>query len=162
MPATNPNIRSISSLDHAWLDVVTEWDNPRTHDELLRLVTAHDAWAWAARRYKDYMQQHPGDALAQKHLRRIECGIWMKYSAAAQHEKKRPMPYRATISVLTMLCIALGFGSLYTACLPSAINPQGKTIDGVVTVEAEVAPDDDEALAFEDVGERSIEGFAAK
>lgn len=162
MSATN-STKSVSSLDHAWVECVSEWHNPRNHDELLRLVMAHDAYAWAARHYREYMEKNPCDAVAQKNLKRIQTGMWVKYAGAAQHEKKAPMPYRKTISILTMLCIALGFGTLYTACLPNTpAAVEGKQIDGVVTSEREVLPIDHDALAFEDIGERSIEGLAAK
>lgn len=153
-----------ASLDHAWVNCVNEWHNPRNHDELLRLVMTHEAYAWAARRYREYMEKNPCDAVAQKNLKRIQTGMWVKYAGAAQHEKKAPMPYRKTISILTMLCVALGFGTMYTACLPGAPagSFEGKQIDGVVTMSKDVAPIDQDALAFEDIGERSIEGLAAK
>jgi hypothetical protein len=103
------------SLDHVWLNTVVEWNKPASHDELLRIVTVHAAWAWAARLYRDYLEEHPGDVIAQQQLRKIQCAIVV--TMGTPRSRRRTGPYRATRNVMKMLVVGLTMGTIYTTVL---------------------------------------------
>lgn len=106
-------------LEQAWSNTIAQWSEPSAHDELFRLVHAHGAWVWAARRYRDQAKLNPSDAIAARHLRRLQ-GYLM--ATLAPREKPAKNPYRATISVFVMMLIALGVGGVFTKMASSSIT----------------------------------------
>lgn len=118
---------------------MSRWSEPAAHDELFRLVHAHDAWVWAARRYRDYQTTHAGDPVAARQLRRLQ-GFLMV--ALAPRIKSARNPYRATVSVLVMLVIALGVGTVFTRLGFSSLGARDSWETGV---EVTALPDPDPA-----------------
>ncbi len=99
----------------------------------MRLVSANEAWLWAARRYRDYAREHVGDEIAARQLRRVQSFLMI---ALTPRDKPIANPYRATISVLVMLMIALGVGTLFTKLGTSAVASRS----GAWEIGAEIQP----------------------
>jgi hypothetical protein len=92
------------ALTAAWASATARWDEPAAHDELLRLVTQHDAYAWAAAHYRDVARARPTDAIAERELARVRraAEVTLLASAAPRREKA---PYGAATAVLALLII---------------------------------------------------------
>jgi hypothetical protein len=132
---------SSSILEQAWSETVSRWSASAAHDELFRLVHMHDAFLWAARRYREYANDHTGDEMAARQLKKIS-----GYLMVTLLPRERPArnPYRATISILVMMLIALGAGSVFTRFAGASIANRGDADWEVgVRVSAETAPADE-------------------
>jgi hypothetical protein len=98
------------------------WNDPARHDELLRLVTQYDGYVWAAGRYREVVRANPDDAIAKQQLDRLRKAAEITLLASATvREDRGPKPYRATITVLAMMIIALIAGVLYAMVLDNRI-----------------------------------------
>lgn len=106
-----------ANLEAAWSETLSQWTNPAAHDELFRLVHLHDAWLWAARSYREYAKAHIGDEVAQRQLKKLQGYLMV---TLAPRDKPARTPYRATISILVMMLIALGAGTAFTKFAGSA------------------------------------------
>ena len=96
------------ALGAAWERVLGGWEDHAKHDELLRLVTQHDAYAWAAARYRDRLQEHATDAMAHQQLARVRKAAEAQLlTQGAQRETKAARPYRGTIMMLAVLVIMI-------------------------------------------------------
>ena len=97
------------ALGAAWDRAVAEWSDSTTHDEVLRLVTQHDAYAWAAARYRERAREHPDDAIAKQQLDRVRkaAEATLLATAAAKRQAKGPEPYRATVAILGLLVLLI-------------------------------------------------------
>jgi predicted RNA-binding Zn-ribbon protein involved in translation (DUF1610 family) len=110
----------------AWDHAVEAWSEAARHDELLRLVAAHNGYAWAAGRYRT----RPGDAIAARQLDRLRraAEATMLASATARPDAAA-RPYRAAIGVLAVLIVVILVGVVYavirqpgaTAAVPTAV-----------------------------------------
>lgn len=101
-------------LTNAWQRALEAWDERGRHDEVLRLVTQHDAYAWAAARYRDRLKERPGDAVGTEQLERIKRAAEATLVAhAAVRESKVPSPYRNTMLILAVLILAIVAGLIY-------------------------------------------------
>lgn len=93
-------------LEAAWTHVNEGWDEPARHDELLRLVDQHDAYAWAAGKYKAAVAER-GDDIAKRHLERIrrsaEARLFVRAAARPTTERA---PYRSIVLVLVLFVVA--------------------------------------------------------
>lgn len=100
------------ALAAAWVAATDRWDEPAAHDEVLRLVTQHDAYAWAAARYRDVARGRPGDAVAARELARVRraAEAALLVSAAPRPEKT---PYRAATAVLALLIVLAATAFVY-------------------------------------------------
>ena len=95
-------------LGAAWQRAVGSWDDRAAHDELLRLVTQHDAYAWAAARYRERVRAAPEDAVAQQQLDRVrKAAEATLLTTAAARQARTPSPYRGTMAVLGILIILI-------------------------------------------------------
>ena len=95
-------------LGTAWERALAGWEDHARHDELLRLVTQHDAYAWAAARYRDRLAEHTTDAMAHQQLARVRKAAEAQLLAqGAQRDVKMPRPYRGTIAMLAVLVIMI-------------------------------------------------------
>ena len=102
------------ALGQAWERAVASWDEPARHDELLRLVTQHDAYAWAAARYRERIKARGDDTVAQEQLDRVRRAAEATLLAnAAARERKAPEPYRYTMAILALMIIAIIAGLVY-------------------------------------------------
>ncbi len=98
----------------AWKHALERWDEMPRHDELLRLVTQHDVYAWAAARYRERIRADAADTIAQAQLDRLRraAEATLVTSAAARQVKTKE-PYRNTMAVLALLVIAIIAGLVY-------------------------------------------------
>ncbi|MEO8699543.1 MAG: zinc ribbon domain-containing protein [Kofleriaceae bacterium] len=100
----------------AWARAVESWDDPARHDEILRLATQHDAFAWVAARYRAR-----GD---DRQLARIrKAAEATMFATATTRKDSSPRPYRALTAVLIMLIIAAVGGLLYAMMMRGGDAP---------------------------------------
>lgn len=99
------------ALAAAWQRALDGWDDAARHDEVLRLVSQHDAYAWAAARYRT---RPAGDAVAERQLDRVRraAEVTLRATATAR-TAAAPAPYRTTTAVLALLVIVAIAGFLY-------------------------------------------------
>lgn len=132
----------------AWDRVLEAWDEQGRHDALLRLVAEHDAYVWAAGKYRDAKRSQPAspspfrtypdhaiDAIADRQLDRMRraAEATLFASATARERRGRPSPYRASIGVIIMFVIAIAAGTVFM----SIARP--KTGGGAAPAEAQPA-----------------------
>ena len=92
------------ALGEAWKNVLAQWDDAARHDELLRLVNQHEAYAWAAARYRE----RKDDPVAKDKLERLGKAATVRLmSTATVREDPGEQRYRATWAMLGILIIAI-------------------------------------------------------
>ena len=98
-------------LVQAWQKCLDDWSNAAHHDELLRLVSQHDAYTWAVARYRG----RPADELRDRQLARLTkaAELMMYASAAKQQQDRTPTPYRNFLIVVVVLLVATVVGLLF-------------------------------------------------
>lgn len=122
------------SLRDAWQRASDAWTDDAKHDELLRLVAAHDAYAWAAGRYRTRGK----DAMATRQLDRLRRAAEATLLAGATvRPGAESTPYRASSAVLGMLVVAVAAGLLYAIVVRS---PRAPTHAPAPTAPAPVRP----------------------
>jgi hypothetical protein len=98
------------SVRAAWARVAAGWTEDARHDGLLQLVASHNAYAWAAGRYRTRGQ----DPMAVRQLERLRrAAEATMFAGATARQAAEAKPYRATSGVLAMLIIAIAAGLLY-------------------------------------------------
>ena len=98
----------------AWVRATADWDNPERHDELLQAVAVHNAYAWAARRYRMCGR----DAVAQRQLARLRHATEATLLASATvRPAPATRPYRAAVGVVAVLIVAVAAGLWYAMVL---------------------------------------------
>lgn len=112
----------------AWDRAVEQWDDLARHDEVLRLVTANDAYAWAAGRYRS----KAGDPIGDRQLARIRKAAEATLMASRTEKRDAaPKAYRATVALLVFLLLAAIAGLIYTATARNgnagSATPAGET-----------------------------------
>lgn len=115
----------------AWERALEAWDELPRHDALLQLVAQHDAYAWAAAKYRDAKRARPAspspfrtypderfEAIADRQLDRMRraAEATMLAGASARRDAHRS-PYRATVAVMVMLIVAIIAGLLFATVL---------------------------------------------
>lgn len=101
-------------LTAAWDRAVETWDDPARHDEVIRLVSQHDAFTWAATRYRT----RAGDPIGDRQLARVrKAAEATLYASATARKDNAPKPYRALTAVLIMLIVAAIAGMLYATVM---------------------------------------------
>jgi hypothetical protein len=116
-------------LDQAWQRALESWDDITKHDEVLRLVTQHDVYAWAAARYRERLDANAGDAIAKAQLDRVRRAAEATLMAnATKRAADAPEPYRATMAVLGILIIAIIAGLVYVVARGDAPAPPRRHI----------------------------------
>ena len=93
----------------AWRRVTEAWSETGRHDELLRVVSIHDSYAWAAGRYRTRRDELAGRQL--ERLRRAAEATLL--ATATMRPDPSTAPYRATRGVLMVLIVALVVGLVY-------------------------------------------------
>jgi ribosomal protein L32 len=116
----------------AWAQVLEAWDDAARHDALLRLVARHDAYAWAAAKYRDAKRAAPAspapfrsypdravDAIADRQLDRMRRAAEATlYAGATAREERGKAPYRAATAILAMLIFAVIAGLIFASVFP--------------------------------------------
>lgn len=126
-----------ANLEAAWTQTTLEWTSPAAHAELFRLVHLHDAWLWAARSYREYAKAHTGDEIAQRQLKKLQGYLMI---TLAPREKPVRNPYRATISILVMMMLALGAGAAFTKLAGNNPAPDSEWESGLAVAPEPAAP----------------------
>lgn len=113
-----------------WERVQRDFDSEAEHDELLRLVTRHDVFAWGAARYRDILRDEPGHAMAARQLDRMRKAAEVTmYVSAARRTSPEVSPYRATTALLILLVLAAIAGLVYSFVMSRrAANDQANDI----------------------------------
>jgi ribosomal protein L40E len=113
----------------AWHAAVEHWDDDARHEEVLRLVTANDAYSWAASKYRG----KAGDPIADRYLDRVRksAEATMMTSATARNAEIKN-PYKNTIAMLVILAVAILGGLLYAFVKSSKAEPTPPTIPAEV------------------------------
>jgi hypothetical protein len=115
----------------AWDRAVEAWDAAERHDVLLRLVAQHDAYAWAAAKYRDAKRAAPAspspfrsypdhavDAIADRQLDRMRRAAEATlFASASAREERGRSPYRATTAILSMFIFAIVAGLIFATVL---------------------------------------------
>ena len=113
------------ALVAAWDRVVEHWEDPQQHDELLRLVAQHDAYAWAAERYR----ARAGDPVSVRQLERVRRAAEVTMLATAMpRAEQKTRPYRAATAVLVMLIVAAVVGLLFAMIRGNSAAPAPGTV----------------------------------
>jgi hypothetical protein len=113
----------------AWERVLEAWDDPGRHDALLRLIARHEAYAWAAAKYRDAKRAAPAspspfrsypdhavDAIADRQLDRMRRAAEATlYASASAREDRGRSPYRAATAVLAMFIVAIVAGLIFAS-----------------------------------------------
>ena len=105
------------ALEKAWQSALETWDDDACHEEVMRLVVQHDAYAWAAAQYR----RRPADAIRDRQLERVRKSTeapMLIAAAAKTSDKKGPTPYKAHLILLILMVIAALAALLFTAILP--------------------------------------------
>ena len=110
----------------AWDHAVGAWSEQARHDALLRVVAAHNGYAWAAGRYRT----RTGDPIAVRQLDRLRRAAEATMLASATvRPDTAARPYRAAIGVLAILIVVIAVGVVYamirqpgaTAAVPTSV-----------------------------------------
>jgi hypothetical protein len=97
------------AVREAWRHVTGAWSDPARHDELLRVVSIHDSYAWAAGRYRTRR-----DDVAVRQLERLRRAAEATlFATASARPDASTAPYRATRGVLMVLIVAVVVGLVY-------------------------------------------------
>ncbi|HEU0033814.1 MAG TPA: hypothetical protein VFQ53_24470 [Kofleriaceae bacterium] len=113
-------------LTAAWERAVEQWDDASRHDEVMRLVAQHDAYAWAAARYRT----RAGDPIGDRQLERVRkaAEVTLFATASQRREPTGQKPYRALTTVMVLLVVAAIGGLLYaTVVRDRSSTPPGAT-----------------------------------
>jgi uncharacterized Zn finger protein (UPF0148 family) len=103
------------AVREAWQRVLVGWDDPVPHEELFRLVTKHQSFAWAAARYRDAGRAHKTDTIAERQLDRVRraAEVTLFVSGTPRADAPSAKPYRSTIAILGVLVVAIAMGLVY-------------------------------------------------
>ncbi|HEU4734240.1 MAG TPA: hypothetical protein VFT22_40390 [Kofleriaceae bacterium] len=106
----------------AWARASAAWTDEVRHDELLGLIASHNAYAWAAGRYRT----RAGDPIAQRQLERLRRAAEATLLAsAAARPAAETRPYRGAAGVLAVLIVVIIVGLLYAVVLRDHNVPRG-------------------------------------
>ncbi|MBA2540258.1 MAG: hypothetical protein H0V17_11525, partial [Deltaproteobacteria bacterium] len=98
------------ALGAAWDRALEGWSESARHDEVMRLVAQHDAFAWAAARYRT----KAGDPVADKQLERVrKAAEATLFSGAVARKDANKNPYRSTTMMLVTLVVLIVGGLVY-------------------------------------------------
>lgn len=107
----------------AWAAATEQWDDLARHDELLRLVTIHASYAWAAGRYRTRGREPMAERQLARLRRAAEATLLASATARQVADDK---PYRSLRSVLALMIVAVVVGVVYAMAIrerrPSAPN----------------------------------------
>lgn len=117
------------ALTAAWERAVASWSDVAAHEEVMRLVAQHDAYAWAATRYRT----RAGDPIADKLLARIRKAVEITMMSGAQaRAKESARPYRGTTLMLVTFVLLIVAGLVY------AMFSRGRSTEAQPTLQGEM------------------------
>jgi hypothetical protein len=104
----------VDALAVAWKRATLNWENVEHHDEVLRLVIANDAWAWAANKYRSAARKRPDDEITAAQLKRVEKGLLATTLALrTPRDTQGKTPYRGAVMFLAIGILALVIGGVW-------------------------------------------------
>jgi hypothetical protein len=114
-------------LVRAWELAVDKWSDTARHEEVLRLITQNDAYAWGAAKYRS----RAGDPIADKFLERVRksAEATMMTSATARNVVHKN-PYRNTVALLVIVVLAIVGATLYAYIKSSGPKPTPPSVQG--------------------------------
>ncbi|MBS1123797.1 MAG: hypothetical protein H6Q90_6025 [Deltaproteobacteria bacterium] len=98
----------------AWDRAVAGWDEPARHDEVIRLVAQHDAYAWAAARYRT----RTGDPIGDRQLERVRKAAEVTLYATQTRRPDRK-PGLLTAMIILLIIVAVVALLMYTKQISS-------------------------------------------
>ncbi len=107
------------ALTAAWAKCLATWSDPDAHEELAKVAAAYGAYAWVARRYRDRLREHPGNATAAQRLAAITriTEASLRASAAVRPEPRGGAgghkPYKNAVTILIALVLLAAAGTIY-------------------------------------------------
>ncbi len=113
-------------LVRAWELAVDHWSDHARHEEVLRLITQNDAYAWGAAKYRS----RAGDPIADKFLERVRksAEVTMLTSATARNVVQKN-PYRNTIMLLVIVILGIAGAALYASIKSSGPTPTPPSVE---------------------------------
>ena len=113
-----------------WQKCLDDWSNTAHHDELLRLVSQHDAYTWAVARYRG----RAADEIRDRQLARLAkaAELMMYASAGKQQPDRMPTPYRNFLIVVVVLLVATMVGLFFAkVAVDSSTRPKSPGVGEV-------------------------------
>ncbi|HUH03417.1 MAG TPA: hypothetical protein VML75_15580 [Kofleriaceae bacterium] len=107
-------VEASPELDAAWAACVEAWDDQARHDQFVHLASIQSQFATAAKRYRLYLDQHPGDDRAQAALTRVTrmaAATMLQRPRAAEPDGREP--YKGVVMLLLALLLLGGVGGVY-------------------------------------------------
>jgi hypothetical protein len=103
-------------LEEAWRRCLGAWRDSSVHEALVERIAAASAFAPAARRYRAYLRDNPGDERASEQLERIgrmaQAAAFTAASTSSRTGGERE-PYRAVLWLLAVFGLLAVGGALY-------------------------------------------------
>jgi hypothetical protein len=107
----------------AWARAAAAWHDDARHDDLLGLVASHNAYVWAAGRYR----ARGDDAVARRQLDRLRRAAEATLLASATvRPAAETRPYRGTAGVLAVLVVMTVIGVLYAVVLRDHLSSRAR------------------------------------
>jgi hypothetical protein len=87
-----------------------DWKEQAHHNEILRLTSQHNTYAWTCGRYR----KRKGDPIADKAIDRLQRAAFATMMATATPRRETEKnPYRTSIGILVLLLIVIVVGVVY-------------------------------------------------
>ncbi|HEY4177062.1 MAG TPA: hypothetical protein VGM90_09535 [Kofleriaceae bacterium] len=102
------------SVIAAWEAVNSAWDQPATHDAFLATVSQAEAFAWAAKKYKE----RGDDPIATERLGKLSRAAVFVLTASAAKRPPEKSPYRMLVMLLIVAMLAIFVAILMLDTLP--------------------------------------------
>lgn len=120
----------------AWQHATDAWTDDKRHDALFQIAATHNAYAWAAGRYRTRR-----DSIADRQLDRLRRAAEATLLAGATvRAEKSTRPYRATAGVLAALVIVVAAGLIYAMVARERRRGPRSHAPGEIVEPAPVAP----------------------
>ncbi|HTJ44899.1 MAG TPA: hypothetical protein VL463_22485 [Kofleriaceae bacterium] len=120
-----------------WAACEAAWNDNAAHEALARLASAHNAYAYVARRYRERVKKNADDSIAAGRLAAITRMTEASLRAGATARNDRaPLvpgapprkPYRASLTVLVMLVVLVAAGTVYALVTTPTEEPAAAPI----------------------------------
>ena len=110
----------------AWSMCELNWENPDKHEKFVAAVVEHNAFSYAARKYRAAAAKRPDDKLAAAQVERLGKMAEAALKATATHRpEKGANPYKGTTVILAACIVAVVFGLIY-AMIQSRKSNEGE------------------------------------
>lgn len=121
---------AVGELEALWQATLADWDEPAAHRRFLEAASGADAFAAAARRYREVLRERPGNPEADAALKRITRmaeAAMLARSAARTTEAESKEPYKNVLILLIALVLVAGVGAMYVMLRAAGEESPGRT-----------------------------------